>query len=225
MDLNERISLFEEMVLCCHDLYLWTFDAELNLISSNCPEKELIPGLVDYDAWRDMLRTYAEKHSKPIVMSGSSGLTWVAIPYHPEASEMRIYMIGPVATDDIPPSSISAVLRKLDLSAALKAQAARFIASAPVISYSRLCEYAIMLYYCITGERILVSDMHYQESEPVPASGQRRPKKADVHGTYAMEQEMVRMVREGNLDYQKQLSRLAVSGNIGKLSDNPERQM
>ena len=123
MDLNERISLFEEMVLCCHDLYLWTFNAELDLISSNCPEKELITGLVDYDTWRDMLRTYAEKHSKPIVMSGSSGLTWVAIPYHPEASEMRIYMIGPVATDDIPPSSISAVLRKLDLSAALKAQA------------------------------------------------------------------------------------------------------
>ena len=86
--------------------------------------------------------------------------------------------------------------------------------------------YAIMLYYCITGERILVSDLHYQESEaPAQRAERGKSRRTDVHGTYAMEQEMVRMVREGNLDYQKQISRLAVTGNIGKLSDDTDRQM
>ena len=226
MELNERISLFSEMVLCCHDLYLWTFDAELNLISCNCPEAELITRLADHAVWKNTLRSYAEKHGKPIIMSGRPGLTWIAIPHPSEASGMCIYILGPVATDDIPSSSVNAMLRKTELSAALKERASRFIASLPIITLNRLFEYAIMLYFCITGERILVSDLHYEESEPsAPASGQRRPKKTDVHGTYAMEQEMVRMVREGNLDYQKHMSRLAVSGSIGKLSDNPERQM
>ena len=31
------------------------------------------------------------------------------------------------------------------------------------------------------------------------------------------------MVREGDLNYQKHLSRLAISGTVGKLSDNPDR--
>ncbi len=34
-----------------------------------------------------------------------------------------------------------------------------------------------------------------------------------VHGTYEIERKMVRLVREGNLDYLKHMDKMAVSGH------------
>lgn len=43
MEGNEiKLMLFQEIVCCCHNFYLWTFDEELHLIQSNCPDNELL---------------------------------------------------------------------------------------------------------------------------------------------------------------------------------------
>ena len=42
MEREERIALFCDMVMCCHDLYLWEYDGEMNLLQSSCPEVKLI---------------------------------------------------------------------------------------------------------------------------------------------------------------------------------------
>jgi len=48
-----------------------------------------------------------------------------------------------------------------------------------------------------------------------------------MHGTYEMEQQMVRMVREGNLDYKRHMDRIALAGSMGQLSRSGDqiRQM
>lgn len=226
MELKDRLALFQEMVLCCHNLYFWTYDLELNLLETNCPDVEMVQHMFHMGDGREVLLAYAEEHRKPIIMSNAFGLMWIAIPQHADNGWGRVYILGPFFTADLSEQVLETTLERFKLNDVIYAQAEHFLQSLPILSQSRYFEYAVMLYYCITGERISISDLHYQESEEAeqhtkPAAGHT----ADIHGTYAMEQEMVRLVREGNLNYQKHMSRMAVTGTIGKLSDDPDRQM
>lgn len=225
MQLRDRLDLFQDMVQCCHNLYLWEYDRELVLIRSNCPAETTVRHLFSMGGARNMLLDYAARHSKPIIMTNALGLMWAAIPEGDGDELRRFHILGPFFMSDRSSQELETGLRNLRLSPEMLQEALRFLRGLPVISLSRVFEYTIMLYYCITGERITVSDMHYQENEGIlPAD--RKARRADIHGTYEMEQEMVRMVREGNLNIQSHMNRLAVSGSLGTLAGGDStRQM
>ena len=96
----------------------------------------------------------------------------------------------------------------------------------PIISLNRIFEYAVMLHFCVTGEKITISDLRYYENTQQSAGLYIQREMPDAHGTYEGEQEMLRMVREGDLNYQAHMDKLSVTGHLGKLSNgNPLRQM
>lgn len=86
--------------------------------------------------------------------------------------------------------------------------------------------YAIMLHYCVTGQTIRVSDLRYddQNSADLPAVSDDQ---LSAHGTYEAEQEMLRIVREGDIaNFRSHMDRMSITGRMGKLSDDdPLRQM
>ena len=225
MELRDRLDLFQDMVQCCHNLYLWEYDRELVLIRSNCPFESTARNLFSLGGARELLLDYTARHSKPIVMTNALGMMWAALPER-EGDELRhIHILGPFFMNDRSSLEMEKGLGLLRLSSDMLREVLSFLRSLPVISLSRVFEYTIMLHYCITGEKITVSDLHYQESESVRPAEKKRHK-ADVHGTYEMEQEMVRMVREGDLNIQSHMNRLAVSGSMGTLANSDStRQM
>jgi len=225
MELRDRLDLFQDMVQCCHNLYLWEYDREMVLIRSNCPFEASVRNLFSLGDARELLLGYTARHSKPIVMTSKLGLLWAAIP-EKDGDELRhIHILGPFFISDRSSQDLEKGLSSLRLSPGMLRELLALLRRLPVISLSRVFEYTIMLYYCITGEKISVSDMHYQESESIlPA--QKNTHRTDVHGTYEMEQEMVRMVREGDLNIQSHMSRLAMSGSMGTLAGGDgSRQM
>lgn len=225
MELRDRLDLFQDMVQSCHKLYLWEYDQELSLIRSNCPFELTVRNLFAMGGARETLLSYAKEHSRPILMTNALGMMWAAI-LEKQGEELRhIHILGPFFTSDRSTQELEGELKKLRLSFDMLREVLGFLRSLPVISLSRAFEYSIMLHFCITGEKISVSDLHYQESETVRPAEKKRHK-ADVHGTYEMEQEMVRMVREGNLDFQTHMNRLAMSGSMGTLANSDSsRQM
>ena len=225
MEMRDRLDLFQDMVQCCHNLYLWEYDRELVLIRSNCPLENTVRNLFSLGDTRNILLDYASRHFKPMIMTNALGLMWAAIPERDGEELRHFHLLGPFFMNDRSTQDLEAGLKKLQLSANMLHDVLAFLRSLPVISLSRVYEYTIMLYFCITGEKITVSDMHYQENEGIlPAD--RKARKADIHGTYEMEQEMVRMVREGNLNIQAHMNRLAVSGSMGTLANSDHtRQM
>lgn len=223
---EDRLELFQGMLLCCHDLYLWIYDEELNLIRSNCPDAASVGGLFTASSVREPLLDSARRHSNPIIMSSDLGNQWVAVPEKEDGVLRRVYILGPFFTDAVTEGDMEKKLRDAQLSPTVRKSAVDFLRRMPVISLSRIYEYTIMLYYCLTGKKISVSDLHYQESEARPPRAVDQGQIADAHGTYEMEREMVRMVREGDLNFQRHMSKLAVSGSLGKLSNgDPLRQM
>ena len=229
MDLNDKLEFFSSMILSCHELHFSVYDAGLHLISSTCPDSYTIQNLFACGNAHDILRKYIKQHTKPMVLTNDIGLIWIALPTADDSeSSGSIYVLGPCFTTAYSVPDTDAKLSRSGFSPAAHRSASELLRRLPVIAITRIYEYAIMLYYCVTGRRITVSDLHYRESTEtrrgVSSGDGSEPR--DVHGTYAMEQEMLRMVREGDLNIQQHMSRIAVAGNIGRmaLNDAP-RQM
>lgn len=226
METETRLSLFRDMISCCHNLYLWTYDSAFHLITSNCPEQTIIDNLFVMNRSRDdFIRQIAEQDT-PVIYTNEMGLMWVMTPYFLDNELLRFYILGPFFVDDIPPKSLEAQLNKHNLSVPLRQEFMLFLHKLPVISLSRIFEYAIMLYFCITEKKITVSALRYHENTRKINGEFIQRESMDAHGTYKGEQEMLRVVREGDLNYQSHMNKMSITGHLGKLSNgDPLRQM
>ena len=223
MTTDTRLAVFQELVACCHNLYLWSYDDAMHLLSSNCPDEKSVVQFAQLDNFNSTLLDFGKAHTKPAIMTDSLGLMWLASPEKDRGELRRIHVLGPFFTDDDAVGQIDQRLWEMKLEEPVHKQALAFLRSLPVISLNRIFEYGIMLHYCITGERINVSELHYRKSRQKKKGADAIPEDLKTHGTYAAEQEMLRMVREGDLNYIKQMSKLSMTGNYGRLSKNQER--
>lgn len=229
MDLTQieaRLELFIGMLSSCHNLYLWQYDSGFHLIKSNCPQQTAVNnlfGLLRGGKLTD--RQLCDQDAAPILLNNSIGMMWILQPYLEGGEAIRNYVLRPLFLDDVSSKSLEAQLDSHGLNDSLRRSAMQFLQQLPIISLSRVFEYAIMLHYCITGQTIQVSDLRYDDHSNQPAvfSGEQ----TDIHGTYEAEQEMIRMVREGDItNYRAHLDRLSLTGRMGKISnDDPLRQM
>lgn len=226
MVLNDRLELFQNMLLCCHDLYLWTFDQNMALESSNCPQAAVMSGLLAVGNRLEDTRTYAQTSHAPLLMSNALGLMWIADPERDEKGLRRIHVLGPFFMDSVSLRGMEERTKQLGLSAAICQDVVEFFRALPVISLSRALEYAAMLHYCICGERIGISDMNYWDAATAPGDYSSAKDTPDAHGTYEAEQEMLRIVREGDIqNLKRHMDKMSTIGHTGKLSDDSMRQM
>lgn len=225
MELRERLDYFGELMLNCSNLYLWTYDKNMVLIQSNCPHAAAVSGFLALSTIAERLPEYGVAHHHPIIMTNRIGSMWIAIPGWENGVFQYIYALGPFYNEALSREEINQKLEDFDLSLPLKRNAVEFLSSLPVVSINHAFEYGMMLYYSIYSEKIEISDFHYSELESASLNpdfkNNRRPK---IHGTYEMEQEMVRMVREGNLNYRKTMNQIAIAGTMGQLSLNGDSQ-
>lgn len=224
--IEQRLDLFSGMLLCCHNLYLWQYDSGFYLIRSNCPQQATVSNL--FGMLRDGKLTTTElvRQETPLLLTNDIGLMWVTQPQIEDGELVRLHVLGPLFLDDISPKNMEVKLGRLGLTNALRQSVMEFLQELPVISLNRVFEYAIMLHHCVTGRNIRVSDLRYEgqiaESAPSLPNAQ-----ASAHGTYEAEQEMIRIVREGDItNLQSHMDRLSITGRMGKISnDEPLRQM
>lgn len=222
---DNNLKLFRELITCGQNVYMWTYDSSLALVSSNCPDAEAFQTLLMLDHTREALLTRISTQNVLLELVNSFGLIWIAAPeYEPPKQLSRVHMIGPAFYNDISVKNLEAALDRHHLSIPLKLEFLRRIESLPVVSLNRFREYGLMLHYCITGEKIAVSDIQtYENTSDTPDSD--NVELIEHHGTWAAEQEMLKVVEEGNLDYRHRLNRLSSMGNVGKMSNgDPIRQ-
>ena len=224
--IDTRLELFAGMLMSCHNLYLWQYDSGFYLIRSNCPMEGAINNLFHLLRGGQLMEKQLLEQDTPVLLTNSIGMLWITQPLIEDGELVRMYVLGPLFLDDISPKSLEVQLDKHGLTSALKSTARQFLQQLPIISLNRVFEYAIMLHYCVTGRTVGVSDLRYDET-----GGQAAPavpvEQVDAHGTYEAEQEMVRIVREGDIEnFRAHMNKISVTGNVGKLSnDDPLRHM
>lgn len=226
MDTETKLAFFQDIVRSCHNLYFGTYDKDLNPLFSNCPNEIVVNNLFAVCNNDETLLAYAEKHHKPLIITNDLNLLWIGVPEKNGEKLEKIHVLGPFFIDSVATESLEANLRKLKLTPGLIQEVIRFLKELPIISLSRVYEYAIMLHFCIYSERISASDLHYRENELTKSMVDAKPKATETHGTYEAELEMLRMVREGNLNYRSHMDKMVMMGNLGKLSKgDPIRQI
>lgn len=226
MEISERLFLFRDMIRCCHELYFWTYDPELQLVQSNCPEELIISQFFVHSDYRETIRQYCLQHRRPGLHSGELGVMWLIEPQWQNGELFRIHILGPFATDNISTAVLEENMRQKKVPLPIQRSLMAFTKRLPVISLIRIFEYALMLHFCVTGEKILISDIHYRKTNQFQSGIRQKSDLPQKHGTYEAELEMLRFVREGDLNYKEHMTKMSQTGNLGKLSNNDEmRQM
>jgi AraC-like DNA-binding protein len=79
-----------------------------------------------------------------------------------------------------------------------------------------------MLHYCVTGQRIQISDVFVDDIQMIPTAKRRTPK--DRHRVYNAERAMLEMVKLGDLNYRQALSTsMMISDGVNVTAKDPIR--
>lgn len=226
MGIDQNVALFCDMVGCCHNIYLWSYDCTTRQVISNCPEQAAMYNLLELSMSSSEFGRELGMLDTPVLITNEMGMIWLAQPCFEKQRLTRNYILGPFFADDISAQNIEAQLIQHGISGSLLERMMFLVHRLPIISWSRVQEYAIMFHFCVTGGKINVSDLrHYTKSKGLPILDGSPYMEPDAHGTYRAEQEMLRMVREGNLQLREHIDRISITGNIGKMSNGePMRQ-
>lgn len=223
---DHNLELFKNLISCHTNIYLSTYDKDGTLISSTCPEEELYHKMLVAVGYMDDLRSYAGEHTLPMDMGTSIGLSWIAVFERQDGQLYRIHLVGPAFTTDVSFDSIRDIVHVMlhDPDAlSWRSRLLRSMESLPVVSPILWTEYAVMLHYCTNGQKISRSDVARRHDTFI--LGQQRPSRRDRHKTYAIEQAILKSVREGNLNYQDAMNRAGlVSEGVPLHTKDPLRQ-
>ncbi|MBR1743970.1 MAG: helix-turn-helix domain-containing protein [Lachnospiraceae bacterium] len=238
MELKEKTEYFGNLLSVCHNLYLWQFDKDFVLLDSSCDiEKQMMP-IMYLENLKDIVTEYRKLHRNPLILTSSFSLMW-GITFGTFSSqeskpgetgnEDDFYLLGPFFIDDSSIKALETDLHRRHLSPDLLQRALSFLKEIPIISFSKITEYALMLHYTVTGERISISELHYRDYEQADSqirTAQEEDPETALHGTYEAEREMLRMVAEGDLNITEHIAKMYTMGNMGKLTGkNSDRQM
>lgn len=211
-----RLRNLQEFLECCHSLYLWTYGPDMTLQESSCPEEALLDGMIaSSDHWGEILQNL-HLHHKPFVISNGLGLTWITSGFFHKDELERIHILGPFFMYDVSAAHIEVELRRKKLSPELMRSMLQFLRSLPVISLTRVMEYGVMFHYAITEQRLSLEEIRFQDDHTSAIPLQEAQ---SIHGTYEREREMLRLVREGDLNFKTYANSLGNHGHIGNIAD------
>ena len=216
-DMNE-LEIMADLIASVHDIYLWTYDADGKFLATSCSDSDIQNELID----ETHLQTIVEEshlYSKPSIIPGLYHVFWIVGKEKNNDILEKIHVLGPFFMDSYPESTINRELNELNPGLEKKYQIFDLLKKVPAISFLRIMEYAIIMHYAITKEKIGTYDLHYSKAEPTEEE-KHFDVDTKVHGTYEMEQEMLRMVREGDLRLTSYLSKLSKNVIVGKLAND-----
>lgn len=235
MNITERLEFFQGMTSCCHNLYFWTYDTNMNLLDMHLSDRNLLNDEVSayildeiftVCQCKDYLKTYILENDMPLLISDTLGLMWISViekrapDIHQETfvsletQVSCVYVIGPFFVNETALPSIKKSMRQRSLSLELQRNAEILLDSIPTISSIEMFQYAMMFHYCITGERITISQLNHRLNtniSPVSMKAQEPPGNPNpLHlGVWGVEQKLLAMIREGNTNYSSALDSAA----------------
>ena len=227
MDVLQNMDLFRELVRCGSDIYTWCYDADGNLLESNCPEEELLATAFSILGCRDRMMSYWKNHTTPVTLGSGLGLVWGAAFEQQDGQPHRAWVLGPFFYTDVSMDSIrNGFLSYIDIevSVAWKHQFIKALYQLPTLPYTVHSRYLLMMHYCLTGEHLMMSGLGAPEPPALPEQSPPSVPR-DRHKVWAAEQSLLQMVRNGDLNYKHALSTSQMlSSGVPVQSKDPLRQ-
>ena len=233
MEISDKISVLLELISCFRKVDYWKFDRDLELLQSTNENPEIFCKALfnnDVSAKKSSLvkaLEYAAEHDEPLICSVPLGATWAYVFEKADGEVTAIHALGPVSFADI---NIKEVEQAYDtgvttLHMRFRRKLLNQFAAIPVLSAMRFYPYIQMLHLCVTGEKILFTDLQFERSDKL------KGKKSSLYfqededaeagnasrhpGVYAAEQELFKMIEEGNINYSHALNNAVSKATLG----------
>ena len=153
----EAIELFHGMSGCVEYLYCWTCAPDGTLLYSNCPDEQPLYTLFTSCGFVEKIRAYARDHDAPYALGTYMGLVWFSVLEKQDRVLKKIHLLGPVFHEPVQESEMETFLRDYE-TLGMKFTAKHILIGAmrqlPVIFRKTFGQLALMLHYCVNGERL-----------------------------------------------------------------------
>lgn len=199
LSVSERLECLQELLSCTGKVYQWTYDAEGRLLDTNCPDL-VLDKVFTYAGCIETLLDHAQHSRMPIMLSNSYGLNWSAALEFVEEKLHCFHIFGPVTTTELSHDSVVKIAQAERVPVRWRPKFIRILERIPTVSTIDFLRHTLMLHFCVSGEQLTNADIVFRE--PVARTPlQEEPVKKDRLRTYQAEQALLRMVREGDLNY------------------------
>ena len=188
----ERLKVFEAMLSTCHKLFLRSYDSDFYSLGDETEEERLAGELFALSKHQTDLLSVLAAGQTPVLFTNKVNMVWVCCTESVEGELHRIHALGPLFMDDFSVNAVIAGLTEAGASHQLRSNAGKLIPQLPVLSWSRIQEYALMLHYLVTGKKLRQSDLRFYGSGDLSPINTGEQPVTDTHGTYQIEQEMLR---------------------------------
>jgi len=214
MRIKENLELYQELIKCSHNVYYWIYSPELTLLHTSCP-KELADGNNYFLLSQSVpLLNHAKNGHYPFIMDTFLNLLWIA-DFEWEGEKLnRIHIIGPTFSGRTSYQKVKESFDRHNLSVKIRMDVMKQLEGVPILPTNLLFQYAIMLHYCITGEKIAIHDLEFITSLEEHEDTEEISLTSDEHrGIWAAEQTLLQMIREGNPNYKEALGASSTLSN------------
>jgi AraC-like DNA-binding protein len=225
----DKLELFSGQIGFAPTVYTWLYDGEGQLVKSNCPDEAILHKAFTLFGCKEELRQQHSGTKAPVMLGAPIGMIWAADFVRQEDANY-VVVLGPVFGRDVSLKSIEEILhtlsqnQEMDMSIATRLELMEVMDRVPVCMPVMFNQYALMLHYTLTGEHLTGSDIVVSDVKIVDAD-QGNLQKRDRHKVWAREQGLMRMVREGDLNYREALENsTGISNGVPLQSNEPLRQ-
>ncbi|MDO4284629.1 MAG: AraC family transcriptional regulator [Eubacteriales bacterium] len=216
MDVVQNMRLFEEQITCGLAVYTWQYDAAMNLLHTNCPRAALLDEAFGLLGGKQTALEYAPRAERPVIISTGIGLLWAADCDKTQGELRSIYVIGPFFSTDVTILGVENIFRRYKenpaaaqaIHSATLREITELINEIPVLLHSLLVQYALMLHYCVTGQKLMTTDVVYPNAQTLFTESDPVPKEAGA--LLRTEQRLLDLVRTGSLHYRKEFQNAAM---------------
>ena len=226
---NIYLPFFHELLTCGQNLYSWVFDRDLQLIEDNSPDSERYSFLFLLKEMGPRLLELGLTEAKPVLVTNSLGVLWLA-DFEKDDTEalFRVHVVGPLLIDAVSEVKLDKALNKTQIPNRIKWQVQETVRELPILPFTRMIQFSLMLHYTISGEKITTKDLRFLDEassadspvDPTSPSWQKGVR------AWEREQELLRHVTEGNELDTKHRDRLSLGMQVGKLGSGDNlRQM
>lgn len=217
-----RVQILAAQVKASANLATWTFINGGTMFFSTCVHEKEFLSFLKLGKCLDFL--YEEKRiwERPVILSDPLGMVWIAESAFEHDEEAKkdgetigkeednfgmLIVIGPLFLSHTSVKHIEESLRSSSYSVHMRREMMRTLAEVPVISMSAVNQYAKILHYTLTSQRIQTSDFIFQnEATRLLTMGEESEDSVQYQSLERVVQDeklILQAVKDGNLDYRQ----------------------
>lgn len=205
--MESSVSLLQELLKCGTNIPLWHYDTAGHLLDTNS-EHLVLDKILGFIGGIDYMLEYAQKSKKPLILGSDMGLQWCAVFEAENYALKSIYLIGPVYNAEVPMTFLEESARRYQIDPSFRKQYVSIMKGISVVPGLLFQQYALMLHYCVNGQKLNRSDIQYQPRNKtiLPSPAESEVGSLDRVAAYQTEVLLLRMVREGDAQYKRAIS-------------------